>query len=388
LRLLVSRIKNRFVIEAMRQWSEVIHNEKIAARERLVNASPKLMRWLKRPLVTTLGAWKELVDTEVRNRMILKKMKYRMDHGCVIMTFANWNEYVDIVVAERFHVLKAAVANALRTGTLMGLMASLKREQQTFQRRNVRWDEFARAYMQDALEEFSAEESGHVAKIYKQVVARRGRREKEQQERLKQFSFGAAGQQQSSPSPPKRRALAESLSPERGDEGAEYERGVRGRHGRRDASPARSPKRQIAPGYMSKSLGKRGGGGGGGVGLEERREGRHLGAVLRERERGEREERGRERRRAEREAQKAREAAERQDGGRGGSAPLPPRGSHNGDVEEVVSLPRIEPGGKGGMEQGGEDWPWADKRAVSFALGEEGPVGLPKLVPQKNPVIL
>lgn len=89
----------------MRQWSEVIHNEKIAARERLVNASPKLMRWLKRPLVTTLAAWKELVDTEVRNRMILKKMKYRMDHGCVIMTFANWNEYVDIVVAERFQVL-------------------------------------------------------------------------------------------------------------------------------------------------------------------------------------------------------------------------------------------------------------------------------------------
>ena len=27
-----------------------------------------------------------------------------MDHGCVIMTFANWNEYVDIVVAERFQV--------------------------------------------------------------------------------------------------------------------------------------------------------------------------------------------------------------------------------------------------------------------------------------------
>lgn len=339
----------------------MIQNDKIAARERLVGASPKLMRWLKRPLVTTLTAWRILVETEKRNRLILKKMKYRMDNGCVISTFAGWNEYVDVAVKVRFEVLKAAVADALRSGTMIGLIASLKREQRSFQRQNVRWDEFARAYMTDALAEFSAEESGEVGRIYKQVVARREKRERERMARLKQFQFGPGQQQQSgSPSPPQRRGMAESLSPPK----------------ERLASPARA--RQIAPGYMSKTLAK-------GNGVQERREGGHHGAELRGRERGEREAREREKRRTMLVAKKAREEAEHEGGGRGGSAPLPPRAGTKAITGHAaqVRLPRIEAKGGDG------DWPWADKRAVSFALGErEEFAGLPKLVQQKAPVIL
>jgi hypothetical protein len=55
-------------------------------------------RWLKRPMVHTFEAWRDTYQTEKRNRQILERMAYRLRNACVVAAFADWNNYVDIMV--------------------------------------------------------------------------------------------------------------------------------------------------------------------------------------------------------------------------------------------------------------------------------------------------
>ena len=78
-------------------------------------------------------------------------------------------------MARRFEEVKAAVAASLRAGSTATLVARLRREHAGFFRRSVRWEEFARAYIADAMAEVFAEEQGELARPPARRPRSRGR---------------------------------------------------------------------------------------------------------------------------------------------------------------------------------------------------------------------
>ena len=194
MRQLMKRIKNQHVIQCLTKWLEVVQEAKIALKEQMCSASPLLMRWLKRPMARTYKAWHELYETEKRNRKILERMAYRLRNACVVAAFADWNVFVDVMVAERFEELKAATAAALQSGTMTVLLASLQRQHQNFYRRNVRWNDFVKTYLEDAVKEVTLEEQGLVNDIFhkKQRKKARLQQQPQQQQQLSEQA-GARG---------------------------------------------------------------------------------------------------------------------------------------------------------------------------------------------------
>jgi hypothetical protein len=71
-------------------------------RERLATKSSLITRWMKRPMVNCYYFWKAFFETQKRNQFIIKRMKFRLDYGCVIEAFRLWNFFVDVVVQERY----------------------------------------------------------------------------------------------------------------------------------------------------------------------------------------------------------------------------------------------------------------------------------------------
>jgi hypothetical protein len=182
MRLLMKRIKNHLVISMLAQWLAMVQDAKIALKEQLCASSPLLMRWLKRPMSRTFVGWQELYQTEKRNRQILERMAYRLQNACVVAAFADWNHYVDVMVGERFDALKAATAAALRSCNLTGLLASLQREHGSFHRRNVRWNDFVKTYLEDAVREVTTEEHGEVQSIFERNQRKKARLQAQAQE--------------------------------------------------------------------------------------------------------------------------------------------------------------------------------------------------------------
>ena len=70
----------------------------IKLKEEMCNASPLLIRWLKRSMARCFDALKGLCRTEKRNRLILMRMKYRLQNACVVAAFSDWNWCVFYVV--------------------------------------------------------------------------------------------------------------------------------------------------------------------------------------------------------------------------------------------------------------------------------------------------
>ena len=176
MRLLMKRIKHHHIIECLTKWNDVVQETKIALKEQMCAKSPLLMRWLKRPLYTTFEGWKSDYLTEKRNRQILERMAYRMRNACVVQALHDWNEYVDLCVQERFAELKTATAAALRSGTTFQLLSSLQQQRSMFHRRNVRWNEFVKTYLEDAVAEVTREEQGQVEAIFQRNQRKKARR--------------------------------------------------------------------------------------------------------------------------------------------------------------------------------------------------------------------
>ena len=177
MRHLMKRIKHHHIIECLAKWNEVVQEAKIALKEQMCSASPLLMRWLKRPMARTYAAWLELYKTEKRNRQILERMAYRLRNACVVAAFADWNVFVDVMVAQRFQELKAATAAALQSGSMTVLLASLQRQHQLFFRRNVRWNDFVKTYLEDAVKEVAFEEQCMVQDIFNKKQRKKARRD-------------------------------------------------------------------------------------------------------------------------------------------------------------------------------------------------------------------
>jgi len=70
-------------------------------------------------------------------------------------------------VWDRFEELKAAVHDALLNTVLDPLIQAAKRHHALFHRPNVKWNEFVRTYIQDAMQEITQEEAGEVDRIFK-----------------------------------------------------------------------------------------------------------------------------------------------------------------------------------------------------------------------------
>ena len=77
---------------------------------------------------------------------------------------------------ERFAELKTATAAALRSGTTFQLLSSLQQQRSMFHRRNVRWNEFVKTYLEDAVAEVTREEQGQVEAIFQRNQRKKARR--------------------------------------------------------------------------------------------------------------------------------------------------------------------------------------------------------------------
>lgn len=66
----------------------------------------------------------------------------------------------------RYAELKEAIADALCTGTFSVLVFSLKKEHQLFHRSNVRWNDFVKSYMEDAMAEVLGRAFIHALQIF------------------------------------------------------------------------------------------------------------------------------------------------------------------------------------------------------------------------------
>lgn len=176
LRWLMRRINNYRALQLLQEWREIVHETKIEQREQMAGSSPMLRRWMQRGMGKCFSLWRDRWETSKRNHKILDRMAYRIKHACVVSAFGNWNSFVDINITERYEDLKRAVKASLQGGTLETLLPALRRHHASFFRNNVRWNDFIRTYMQDAMAEISAEEAGEVHRLFNAQQLKRRRR--------------------------------------------------------------------------------------------------------------------------------------------------------------------------------------------------------------------
>lgn len=125
LQVLTNRIKKRILILFMNNLTSIMEDKLALLKASLVEKSDLLARWTKRPMISCFELWDDLVVEEARKAALLKRLRYRIQNNCIVLTFAQWKVFVGIARGERHAVLASGVRGTLSLGSMRELESAM-----------------------------------------------------------------------------------------------------------------------------------------------------------------------------------------------------------------------------------------------------------------------